>query len=121
MTSLTGATLITGVGKGFGRDLFIHRVKKFGNVVGLTRTQEDIDSLNKELAEESNKFHLFNIDVTNFDEVIDCVLDDQGEKLQEFILVPGFIESFQSFIKSSQKHSKLILTIILFLTSIYIS
>ena len=42
------------------------------------------------------------------------------EKLQEFILVPGFIESFQSFIKSSQKHSKLILTIILFLTSIYI-
>ena len=41
-------------------------------------------------------------------------------KLQQYIVVPGFIESFQSFIKSSQKHSKLILTIILFLISIYI-
>ena len=69
MTNITGATLITGVGKGFGRDLFIHRVKKFGNVVGLTRSQEDIDNLNIELAEENNKFYLFAVDVTDFDSI----------------------------------------------------
>lgn len=79
MTSLAEATLITGVGKGFGRDLFIHRVKKFGNVVGLTRAQEDIDSLNKELAEESNKFHLFAIDVTDFDDVNSIILGLEGQ------------------------------------------
>lgn len=66
MTSIPGATLITGVGKGFGRDLFVHRVKQFGNVVGLTRSEEDIDSLKQELAEEVNEFYLFVVDVTDF-------------------------------------------------------
>ena len=78
MTSLSGATLITGVGKGFGRDLFIHHVKKFGNVVGLTRSQQDIDSLNVELAEDSNKFHLCAVDVTDFDKVNSIIFGLEG-------------------------------------------
>ena len=79
MTRLSGATLITGVGKGFGRNLFIPHVKKFGNDVGLTRSQQDIDSLNVELAEDSNKFHLFAVDVTDFDKVNSIILGLEGQ------------------------------------------
>ena len=41
-------------------------------------------------------------------------------KSGEWIVVPSFIESLQSFIKSSQKHLKLIIAIIFFLTCIYL-
>lgn len=87
MTSFSEVTLITGVGKGFGRDLFVHQVKNFGNVVGLTRSQEDIANLKEELAKETNKFSLFAVDLTDFDDVNRIVLELQDQGLNIINLI----------------------------------
>ena len=87
MTSISGATLITGVGKGFGRDLFIHRVKQFGNVVGFTRSKEDIHSLEHELAEEVNEFYLFAVDVTDFSGVNKIIKELQDRNIHVVNLI----------------------------------
>ena len=56
----------------------------------------------------------------------DIAIDLNGQKIKydaksgEWLVIPSFIENFQSFIKSSEKHSKLIIVIILFLISIYL-
>lgn len=87
VTSISGATLITGVGKGFGRDLFIHRVKQFGNVVGFTRSKEDIHSLEHDLAEEVNEFYLFPVDVTDFSGVNKIIKELQDRNIQVVNLI----------------------------------
>ena len=75
MTNITEATLITGVGKGFGKDLFVHGIKTYGTVIGLTRSKNDISALEKELSEETNEFHLFNVDLTDLDAVNKIIID----------------------------------------------
>ena len=87
MTSVSGVTLITGVGKGFGRKLFVHRVKKFGNVVGFTRSREDIVSLENELADEVNRFFLFDVDVTDYASVNKIILDLRARNLEVVNLI----------------------------------
>ena len=87
MTSENSATLITGVGKGFGKDLFVHHVKKYGNIIGLTRSEADVASLKKELNKEINNFYLFAADVTDFDNVNKIILElnDQGINIKNLI------------------------------------
>ena len=87
MTSASGVTLITGVGKGFGRELFVHRVKTFGDVVGFTRSREDIVSLENELADEVNSFFLFDVDVTNYAGVNKIILDLRAKNLEVVNLI----------------------------------
>jgi NAD(P)-dependent dehydrogenase (short-subunit alcohol dehydrogenase family) len=87
VNSVSGVTLITGVGKGFGRELFVHRVKNFGNVVGFTRSREDIVSLENELADEVNRFFLFDVDVTDYASVNQIILDLRTRNLEVINLI----------------------------------
>ena len=73
MNNPVGFTLITGVGKGFGRDLFVHRAKKIGKVVGFTRSLNDIAALKEELKESGVDYHLYEVDVTDYGRVNEII------------------------------------------------
>ena len=57
--------IITGVGKGFGKDLFEYFIRDY-YVIGLTRTQEDIDALINLKRPTKSEFELFTCDVTDY-------------------------------------------------------
>lgn len=79
MSEFTPLTMITGVGKGFGRELFIDRVRNFGGVVGLTRSSEDIALLRTELANEKSTYFLFEVDVTDHAQIYSIIAQLQGD------------------------------------------
>ena len=56
--------VITGVGKGFGAELFKYFIQKY-HVIGLTRSVEDIELLNNSFSSYSENFNLFAVDVTD--------------------------------------------------------
>lgn len=64
--------IITGVGKGFGAELFKHFLPKY-HVIGLTRSQSDVDRLMTEHTNYNNKFDLFAVDVAQQDKVYSCL------------------------------------------------
>jgi NAD(P)-dependent dehydrogenase (short-subunit alcohol dehydrogenase family) len=56
--------IITGVGKGFGRQLLLHFIKDY-YVIGLTRSEDDIKFIESEIADYKNFFELIAVDLTN--------------------------------------------------------
>mgnify|MGYP000055881122 FL=1 len=61
--------VITGVGKGFGKDLFLNLVRDYF-VIGISRSQSDIDRLQTECDRLGlSEFDLVACDVTNFEEL----------------------------------------------------
>ena len=69
--------VITGVGKGFGRELVKALARDF-QVIGLSRTQSDLDALQDELTVLGLTANLICIDVTDFDHVSERL----GEELR---------------------------------------
>lgn len=72
--------VITGVGKGFGKELLKSLCKDY-YVIGISRTSEDIESLEKETAKSSQNIVLKCLDVSDFDKTR-MVLSEELEKLQ---------------------------------------
>jgi NAD(P)-dependent dehydrogenase (short-subunit alcohol dehydrogenase family) len=58
------AIIITGVGKGFGAELFKYFITKYF-VIGLSRSQSDLKSLESSCSELSSNFQLFGVDLTD--------------------------------------------------------
>ncbi|MGW6157875.1 SDR family NAD(P)-dependent oxidoreductase, partial [Streptomyces sp. NPDC055144] len=55
---LTGRTmLVTGAGRGLGRAISLAAARAGANVVGGSRTTEDLDRLGAEIAAEGGVFH----------------------------------------------------------------
>lgn len=57
--------VITGVGKGFGRELAVFLAKDF-HIIGISRSAEDIGSLSEELRQKTDDFDLIEADVSDF-------------------------------------------------------
>ncbi|MFE2734684.1 SDR family NAD(P)-dependent oxidoreductase [Streptomyces sp. NPDC059349] len=63
---LTGRTmLVTGAGRGLGRAISLAAARAGANVVGGSRTTEDLDRLGAEIAAEGGVFHGERLDVTD--------------------------------------------------------
>ena len=60
--------VITGVGKGFGEQLLRHFCSRY-HVIGITRSQEDINKLSSDLISKKNAFSLHAADVSNHNAV----------------------------------------------------
>jgi 2-dehydro-3-deoxy-D-gluconate 5-dehydrogenase len=58
--------IVTGVGKGFGRQLFKKFVSDY-HVVGITRSADDISSLEEEMYDAKPNFELIQSDITDYD------------------------------------------------------
>ena len=58
--------IITGVGKGFGRELLKYFVRDYF-VVGITRSEEDISAIREELSCTEDSLELIACDVTNYE------------------------------------------------------
>jgi NAD(P)-dependent dehydrogenase (short-subunit alcohol dehydrogenase family) len=56
--------VITGVGKGFGAELFKYFIQKY-YVIGLTRSDKDVEALKDSFSLYSKNFDLFAVDVTD--------------------------------------------------------
>lgn len=66
--------IITGVGKGFGKDLFEYFLPHY-YVIGLTRTQEDVDILKSVNRSPKPEFEVFACDVTDY-QSLNLILQD---------------------------------------------
>lgn len=66
--------VITGVGKGFGRELAKQISDKY-YVVGLSRSNEDLVSLGKELSLKGREFKLLEVDVADFEACTDMLIN----------------------------------------------
>lgn len=66
--------VITGVGKGFGKELIKHLVDSY-YVIGITRSEKDVIELEKDLGQKQGSFELIMSDVTDY-ESLDHKLSD---------------------------------------------
>ena len=71
--------LVTGAGKGLGRACSIALAEAGANVIGLSRTQSDLDKLQNEIKKVKGKLIKINCDVMNF--------EDLNEKLKKIKLI----------------------------------
>jgi len=60
--------IITGVGKGFGRDLFQYFIKDY-YVIGLTKSEDDCDQIIRENLTIKSDFEVINCDVTDYEKL----------------------------------------------------
>ncbi|NVK02947.1 MAG: SDR family oxidoreductase [Oceanospirillaceae bacterium] len=56
--------VITGVGKGFGRELFLGLSRNY-KLIGITRNEDDCESLRKEIEPESTHHEIMCLDITD--------------------------------------------------------
>jgi NAD(P)-dependent dehydrogenase (short-subunit alcohol dehydrogenase family) len=61
--------VVTGVGKGFGAELFKYFIQKY-HVIGLTRSVEDVELLKSSCSSFSENFNLFAVDVTDREHIL---------------------------------------------------
>lgn len=69
--------VVSGVGKGFGRELAKGLVGDY-HIVGLSRNGHDLQSLGDELADLSQSFGLIETDVANFEDTEERVVEHLG-------------------------------------------
>lgn len=113
--------IITGVGKGFGRDLAEHFAKSF-RVIGLSRSPEDLKMLSKDLGKNSDNCILEAVDLSDFSAVqrtLVPLIDAYQESLVGLINNAG-VRCRKSFLDLSISEIKSVSDINLF-SPIYLS
>ena len=84
--------LVTGAGKGLGRACSIALAESGATVIGLSRTQSDLDKLQKDIKKVKGRLIKVNCDVMNYDDlkskiekikIIDVLVNNAGTNIPE--------------------------------------
>lgn len=79
---LKKVVVISGVGKGFGRELVRGLIGEY-HILGLSRDPDDLKSLRKELSDHDERLGLIAVDIANFEETREKVDDYLESKRDE--------------------------------------
>lgn len=113
--------IVTGVGKGFGRELFKYFVKDY-YVVGITRSADDISLLEDEMSYAKTNFELIESDVTNYElleEKLGACLESKSSSVFGLINNAG-VRCRESFLNLSMDDIKNVAEVNLF-SAIFLS
>ena len=113
--------VITGVGKGFGRQLLTYFVKDY-YVVGITRSKDDVINIKKEMSNVRNEFEIITSDVTNYDLLNDKLgecLDKKNKSVYALINNAG-LRCRESFLSLELSDIKKVVEVNLF-SAIFLS
>ena len=107
--------IVTGVGKGFGKELLKYFVKDY-YVIGITRSEDDISLLEDEIRYEKENFELIECDVTNYEllqEKLTNCLENKSNLVYALINNAG-VRCRESFLSLSMTDIKNVVEVNLF-------
>ena len=107
--------IITGIGKGFGRELLKYFVKDY-YVIGITRSEDDIRMLESEMYHAKDNFELIASDVTNYElleQKLSTCLEDKTDSVYGLINNAG-VRCRESFLSLSIADIKNVVEVNLF-------
>ena len=91
--------LVTGAGKGLGRATAIAMAESGAHVYAISRTNTDLDKLEKIIKKTKGKVTKINCDVTNYEHLIHCL--EKIKKLMSWLIMLELI--FLNYLKMLNK------------------
>lgn len=107
--------VITGIGKGIGKELLMHLVDKY-YVIGITKSRDDINLIEAEISCHKDSYHLLALDVTNYEQLekILCPLLNSRSKSVYALINNAGVRSRVPFLKISMEEIKKVIEVNLF-------
>ena len=87
--------LITGASSGLGRNLALNYAKEGGRIINISRSLPKMESLQKELIQESFQEHLyFSGDVSKYQEILDIQKELRQQKISPDVIINNAAGNF---------------------------